>query len=469
MLAVALPLCLIAPNSAFAQDKDQDQDQSTKVDEPSLRLKEIESRLNTEGARRQRLGALDRRLSSKLADLRRRMIGAARLVREREARLTQLEVQLRGLETQCAARIEDLARRRRQLAALAMAVRELASRPPEALLAATSSPVRTARAGMLLGSLIPGLRRSTEALRVELSGLAELRNRMENQRRQTTETGASLAVERTRLASLLLNKRSLHRKTSREREHLEARLRELAGSVRDLKSLVDELRRRDAAERQAVERLAAAIETPPEPSSQSALSPNAVAPGAVIEPSLPTSAPTSALTRPPAVADKDADRTFVASLPNAPSIIKNRGRLTYPASGKVIGRFGRTDRNGVSIKGISIRTRANAQVVAPFDGKVIYAGPFRGYGSIIIIEHGEGFHSLLMGLGRVDLRVGQGLLAGEPVGVMAASDIGAAKSAPSLGKSAPRVMPVLYLELRRDGRPIDPVPWLLARVNKVRG
>jgi len=84
-------------------------------------------------------------------------------------------------------------------------------------------------------------------------------------------------------------------------------------------------------------------------------------------------------------------------------------------------------------------------VLAPFDGQVIYRGPFRSYGEILIIQHGGGYHSVLAGLGRSDAAVGQWVLAGEPVGAM---------GSPQDGKAQ------LYVELRRDGHPIDPAPWL---------
>ncbi|MGY8959212.1 MAG: murein hydrolase activator EnvC family protein, partial [Alphaproteobacteria bacterium] len=93
-------------------------------------------------------------------------------------------------------------------------------------------------------------------------------------------------------------------------------------------------------------------------------------------------------------------------------------------------------------------------VIAPFDGKVVFSGPFRNYGQILIIEHRGGYHTVLAGLSRIDATVGQWLLAGEPVGVLAAR---------SQGK------PTLYVELRHNGQPINPAPWIVARTGKVRG
>ncbi|MEQ9447676.1 MAG: peptidoglycan DD-metalloendopeptidase family protein, partial [Rhodospirillaceae bacterium] len=103
-------------------------------------------------------------------------------------------------------------------------------------------------------------------------------------------------------------------------------------------------------------------------------------------------------------------------------------------------------------RGITIKGRAGAPVIAPFDGIIAFAGPFRGYGRLLIIEHSEGYHTLLAGLARIDGAVGQMVLAGEPVGLMETA--GAAN---------------LYVELRRDGQPINPLPWLAGRAGKTSG
>ena len=126
----------------------------------------------------------------------------------------------------------------------------------------------------------------------------------------------------------------------------------------------------------------------------------------------------------------------------------SRGSLRYPAVGRISKRYGQTIRRGVTSKGLTIETRSSAQVVAPYNGKVVYAGNFRGYGQLLIIDHGEGYHTLLAGMSRIDGVIGQYLFLGEPVGVM---------GIPRKGK------PKLYVELRRNSQPINPIPWLTKR------
>src|SRR5207237_6901447 len=112
-----------------------------------------------------------------------------------------------------------------------------------------------------------------------------------------------------------------------------------------------------------------------------------------------------------------------------------------PVSGAILP--GNGEQSATASHRMGLRTIPAAMVVAPFDGRVVYAGPFRTDGLILIIRHGDGYHSLLAGLGRAEVSLGQWVLAGELVGVM--------PDAAEPGSDG-----VFYLELRRDGRPVGP-------------
>ncbi len=157
---------------------------------------------------------------------------------------------------------------------------------------------------------------------------------------------------------------------------------------------------------------------------------------------------------PEAAPDKEATRLALARPDNIRPFPESRASLRMPARGRVVLRYGQSRSDEAASKGISIRARGGAQVVAPYDGKVVYAGPFRRYGQILIIEHGGRYHTLLAGLDRLDVVMGQWLLAGEPVGVL---------DSPQSGQVE------LYVELRRAGQPINPLPWLATTGDKVRG
>ncbi|NLH83295.1 MAG: peptidoglycan DD-metalloendopeptidase family protein, partial [Phyllobacteriaceae bacterium] len=139
-----------------------------------------------------------------------------------------------------------------------------------------------------------------------------------------------------------------------------------------------------------------------------------------------------------------------------------RGRLPPPVAGDTILAFGDADAAGLPSRGLSIAARPNAAVTSPCDGAVIFAGPFRSYGKLLIINGGAGYHVVLAGMERIDVEIGQTVLAGEPVGFMG--------SRPEATGRSERDGPILYVEFRKDGTSIDPSPWWAkARDEKVRG
>jgi septal ring factor EnvC (AmiA/AmiB activator) len=161
----------------------------------------------------------------------------------------------------------------------------------------------------------------------------------------------------------------------------------------------------------------------------------------------------------------------------APAIafISAKGKLSLPVNGTKIREFGAPDGSGANEKGISIATRSGAQVTAPCDGWVVYAAPYRSYGQLLILNVGGGYHVLLAGMERITVDPGQFVLTGEPVAMMGsgtrvASVSAAAVSAAASSSAIGSAQPVLYIEFRKDGTPIDSTPWWAATDNeKVRG
>ncbi|MGI9383330.1 MAG: murein hydrolase activator EnvC family protein [Methyloligellaceae bacterium] len=139
-----------------------------------------------------------------------------------------------------------------------------------------------------------------------------------------------------------------------------------------------------------------------------------------------------------------------------------RGTLRLPAQGQQTHGFGDRDPSGAELQGVSLQTRKEARITSPSDGWVVYSGPFRSYGQLLIINAGGGYHILLAGMSRIDVSLGQFVLAGEPIAVMG-------KSATSSVSGKERSRPVLYVEFRKDGRPIDPGPWWAEASWKVQG
>jgi septal ring factor EnvC (AmiA/AmiB activator) len=119
-----------------------------------------------------------------------------------------------------------------------------------------------------------------------------------------------------------------------------------------------------------------------------------------------------------------------------------------PAEGRVIRAYGARENGAPPTQGATVRTRSGAQVIAPAAGEVAYAGLFRSYGQVLILNLDGGYAVVLTGMAAIGVRVGDTVRAGQPVGEMPQSDMTA---------------PDLYVEVRREGRPIDPGRWLSAR------
>ncbi len=142
-----------------------------------------------------------------------------------------------------------------------------------------------------------------------------------------------------------------------------------------------------------------------------------------------------------------------------------KGLLPMPVRGVTIQSYGEDNGLGGTADGLSVATRAGARVTAPADGWVAYAGPFRSYGQLLILNAGDGYHVVLAGMERIDVELGQFVLTGEPVGAMGSQRLASA-TAPGASLS----QPVLYIEFRKDGASIDPTPWWVASQDrKVRG
>lgn len=401
--------------------------------QPDRRLKELESALEKSKAEREELKQKAQALAEESAKIRMDMVAAARSTQEFEDQLSDLEGQLQDLKGQEAQKSKALARRSEQMTGVLTALQRLAWRPSEALIAQPTSPADTVRSAILLRAAVPQIEESARELRQELDSLRELRTDIGQQRQKIAATATKLDNEHKRLTAMFQRKAQLQQRTEEEGKDAERRSQRMAAEAQDLRELMarlEEERKRKEAEEAA--RIAA------EKAAKAAAL--AAAKAAAQKAGKP----------PP---HEQQDTTHDAAEPSGRLFSKAEGQIPYPARGRLLTHFGQTTELGTPSKGIMIETRSGAQVIAPYDGRVAFAGTFRGYGQLLIIEHSEGYHTLLAGLGRIDSKVGQRLEGGEPVGVMGQSE----------GK------PTLYVELRRNGQPVNPLPWLTARKDKVSG
>jgi septal ring factor EnvC (AmiA/AmiB activator) len=439
------------------------------VSAQSERLEEVERAISRDQAKAQELAREREQVEAEILTLQADSLTAAKAAQDQEEELTVIEETLAAFESEAVAKARALNANRGQLGRTLTALQRIALQPPEALIVAPGTPIDTARSALLLRASLTTIEERAQGLRSDLDDLARLGRDIAEQRRAVAAAVTDLDRERGNLSALLDRKRALRADLTTEQKAAQARAARLAEKAKDLRELIARLReeaqRRAEAEAEAerkraeaeaeAERLRAEAEAERLRAAQQAEKEQAEQEQAALERAQPEQVEPEQIEEAPSPLPRSQVRVSIEKpknvrpFPTEPSATA----LVMPARGKLLLRYGQAAESGDATKGITIGTRDAAQVVAPFDGLVAYAGEFRGYGRILIIEHGERYHTLLAGLERIDAVIGQWVLAGEPVGTMGhpADDI-----------------PKLYLELRRTGEPINPLPWL-ATSDRVRG
>jgi septal ring factor EnvC (AmiA/AmiB activator) len=407
-LLLLLPALLAAP--VLAQEKKPD---------PTKQLQQIERDLKEADKAKAQLDAKAEQLEKDLADLRARAIEAADQQRTQADELARLEGALGELGTEEKARLEKIEADRAALADLLGALQRLSRLPPDTMIAAPQSPSDTVKSALLLRSAVPELKTRADALAKELQGLVDLRRQLAEQKDKAARAAESLTLRQKDLATLVAKREELSKTTDSERARLATQMASLADKAGDLKELIEKI--------EAERKVAAARKAEADRQRQAKLE-----------------------------ADREQRaRDKVAGLKRAPQEPQSAGILggmVAPVSGKVVRRYGQTDDVGATSRGLTYSGRAGGPVVAPADGAVMFAGPFKGYGLLLILEHSNGYHSLLSNLGRIDAQVGQRVLGGEPVGLLSGDGD-----------------PTLYYELRRGGQPVNPARGLAASDGKGQG
>ncbi len=387
------------------------------------RLKKVEEELKAGQRKASELDETANILKQEITEVREEKVRIAAAIRAQESLILQAETDLRALNASHETKIAEFRERRDQFSNVLIALQRLSRMPPEAVVAYPSTPSNLVRTAILLKSTVPRIEEKATRLREDLNDLEESRKLIED-RRKIVATAARALISRRQELDQIFEQKSLVRKQALAARQVEAaRIDKLSREANDLRDLFDQLeteRREIAAQEERIKQYQSSKE--------------------------------AARTMPRPLVPRGA---LASKAPFETQPISGaRGLLTYPAIGPVTGRYGQRIRRGARRKGIDIETRAGAQVVAPYNGKIVFAGDFRGYGQLLIIEHGEGYHSLLAGMSRIDGNVGQWLLSGEPVGVMG---------------SPGTENPTLYMELRKNGRSIDPNPWLASHKGKTNG
>jgi septal ring factor EnvC (AmiA/AmiB activator) len=459
------------------------------AEQPEARLKQLESALQKGEQERQEIRRRAQAAAEEAEKTRQDMVAAARAVQEHEDSLSELEAQMADLSALERDKGQALDRKRSQLNSVLTALQRLAFRPSEALIAQPTSPAETVRSAILLRDVVPRIEAQVAELKSDIDSLAAVKTDIARQKKLIAAAAGKLDSEHRRLAALYERKQAAQEQTEGERRAVEERLAAMASEAEDLRDLLarleEEKRRREqeeaaraAAEKAAREAEIAAAKAAREAQEQALKAAREAELAAARaakekrEAELAEMKKAKEAERLAQEAAREADRKAKQAARDAAQAAartaldqrqalqrasrpfsRAQGEMPFPARGKIVVRFGQNDDQQAPSKGITIETRGNAQVVAPYDGQVVFAGPFRGYGLLLIIEHGEGYHTLLAGMARIDGAVGQHLAKGEPIGVMGQIE----------------AKPLLYVEFRHNGQPVNPLPWLTARKAKVSG
>lgn len=442
IVAIGFLMSFLSPASYGAPQKEQP--------DPVGRLKTVQQRLEQS---RQEEDALTKRaqdLAAESARLQDAAIAAARTLQANEAEASLAESQLADLVRGEQDRARDLIARQDRERQILMALQRLSALPPEAVIAGEQNPVDAARAGMLLGSLVPRIEREAREIAQDLAALRETRIALDVKRDDYKKRLARLTDARQQLADLVRQKQQLANEARDKAQASQKKVAALTIEAGDLKDLIDRLERQRKAEE---ERQRKADEDRARREAEEDAKQRAV--------KIPDVKPTdekpvalAAVTPHPAAGSSRLRRSLRVFEPGKTPLLR-------PVSGEIIRKVGEMD-GFIRSEGITWRTRPSAVVVAPFDGKVDYA-VMKGYGQILIIVHGGGYYSVLAGIDQIDVSVGQDVLAGEPLGSMS-GDVGVGDGTGSRDKGQS-----LYYELRKSDKTINPLPWLMARDERVSG
>jgi septal ring factor EnvC (AmiA/AmiB activator) len=344
--------------------------------------------------------------------------------------IEDIGAKLEGLKGQEATIRASLLERRDVLAEVLGALQRMGLNPPPAILVKPEDALSSVRSAILLGAVVPELRTQTDILASDLKELTRVTASIEAERGRLAAMVGEQAAEKQRLTMLLEAKRKLQADTEQALAEENQKAKDLVAKAASLKELIASLEK-DAEARRAAEEAARA-------------------------------AARDAATHATTEAEAQTAKAELAALPvpeanqlaAATPFSALRGQMSLPVIGKIKRRFGTSDGNGSTMLGDMVATQSGSIVTAPADAKVLYAGPFRSYGQLLILDAGDGYHVVLAGMTGLNVASGQSVLAGEPVGAMGEARVASASASVDENST-----PELYVEFRKDGKPVDPAPW----------
>lgn len=347
-----------------------------------------------------------------------KLVAITKAIKNQESSIAASEKELKQLAADRARLLVSLGEKQDMLSDLLAGLQRMEQNPPPPLVVEPGDVLKALRGAMLMGTIVPELQGEAEELVAELDRQKQIEAQITTRKHDIESDMERLQAARADLNDLVKRKKDLVSKANSDLAIESQRIAQLGQKASSLKQLLASL----AEDKKKMEAKAAA---------------------------------------------EEKERQRLEELQRRPTMVfaDARGKLELPAQGQIMRRFGDPDGLGGKAQGLMIATRQGAQVTTPADGKVEFAGPFRSYGQVIILNPGGGYRLLLAGMDRVTPNVGEYLRAGEPVGEMGDGPA----SVTLFGDVVQDGRPVLYIEFRNSTEAIDSGPWWIGGLKEARG
>lgn len=390
---IAIFLLLSCAASSFSQTVDPTQLEQLKLDEAAAQERA--------DALKKKQDAIRKQISNYKEELKSTSSEVATI----EKTNSDISAQLSTLEQDEAALKISLNDKKLSLMQTLAALQRLELTPPPSIAATSKSITESVITSNLMGSVSEQLSERAEDIKLKLAELGNIKTKIEDRQTALSKSERALLNKQSKIKSVVAEKSKLDDSLGASRAKEKERARRLAQQAKDLRELISRF-----------EKSAADIVPRIKPSKDSAN----------ISPSLK---PNNGASKPQLLKLPKGTRRFADA----------RAGLIPPVRGRLKSGY------GGGRQGLTISTASRAQVVAPFPGRVEFAGTFKTYGEVVILNVGENYFILLTGLGEIFVSSGEMVDASEPLGLM-----------PFKTRSTSE----LYIEFRKSGRTINPNPWL---------
>jgi murein hydrolase activator len=400
-LLLATPLLVILQGIAHAQTVD-----------PAAELGQVEQSIK-DSSDKQSVLATDIETAIKAqAEISDKLIVLAKTLESQQITLQAADAKLKKLGAEAIVIRSTLAEKQDQLSELLAGLQRLEQNPPPALVVEPQNILQALRGAMMFGAVVPEMRNQALDLQSNLHRLEDIKSEIEDSKKTQKQALTALTISQSELVKLQAEKKASAINSAKDLEAEKRRAVELASQAKNLKQLLAALEE---------EKLQAeAIKT----------------------------AEAKAL-------ERDERKKREALLRPMMVFSQAQGKIEYPVQGDKLKQFGDDNGLGGTLDGLAIATAADSNVISSVDGRVEFAGPFRSYGQLLILNVGEGYLVLLAGMNQISVEIGQSIRAGEPLGHMGKGP----SSVALIGSETNNAQPVLYIEFRKNNNPVDPAPW----------